>query len=325
MQTAHILNLVSRTGTARDSLDAELSRRRFWACYLINCHSTDSMFAISPSRNLAGLPLPWVEDEFEHGSSNSRPCTFGSGITNGGIYSEMIRAMTHWLASTQSRLGFLLTQIIRSSVNTLIKSFDGDTQARITAIHRLDAEIRKWWDGIPQNLHLHPSNLASFLRVDLTKLVLIHVVYYQCLCALHSSIVPLFSWGPDEPTHAVAQQLSAQLAYENASATSQFLQMILDFSHETADFPSFVGYAAYCSYAVQVPFRWCLNPSVRETALKNTRANLQVIQGMSKYWEFIVLLVWIRLLRNKEFLTCFAGSLCAVPYRNPCTKSTWAG
>ena len=108
---------------------------------------------------------------------------------------------------------------------------------------------------------------------------------------MHSSIVPLFSWGPDEPNHAVAQQLSAQLAYENACAISQFLQMILDFSQEVADFPSFVGYAAYCSYAIQVPFRWCLNPGVRETTLRNTRANLEVIQGMTKYWEFIVLLV----------------------------------
>ena len=107
MQTAHVLNLVNRVGTTRDSLDIELSRRRFWACYLINCHSTDSMFGISPSKSLAALPLPWTEEEFERGSSNSRPCTFGSGKTNGGIYSEMIKAMTHWSVSTRSHLGRL--------------------------------------------------------------------------------------------------------------------------------------------------------------------------------------------------------------------------
>ncbi|KAH8893599.1 hypothetical protein GQ53DRAFT_717156 [Thozetella sp. PMI_491] len=273
MQTAHILKLVNNKGEGRTSLEAELSRRRFWACYLINCHSTDCMFSISPPKKLAALPLPCEESEFDSGVIESPLVAFGSESTNCGIYSEMVKAMTHW-----------------TSVNSLVKTFEPNPQTQVTAIHQLDAEIRKWWSQVPQGLRLTPMTLATFHRVDLTKVLLINIVYQQCLCALHSSIVPLFSWGPEEPTQTLAQQLSAQLAYDSACSTSHLLKMMLDYYPDVSDFPSFIGYAAYCSYAVQIPFKWCLNSSVRETAEANTRVNLEVIQNMSQYWKFIALL-----------------------------------
>lgn len=172
-----------------------------------------------------------------------------------------------------------------------MKTTGSNHQARITTIHQLDAEIRKWWVQLPPNLQLNPTTLPTFQRVDLTKVLLVHVIYHQCLCALHASIVPLFTWGPDLLNQALAQEFSAQLAYENACATSRLFKMMLDHSQDMSDFPSFLGYAAYCSFAVQVPFRWCLDASVRETAQNNTAINLRVIQVMGGYWKFIALLV----------------------------------
>ena len=32
----------------------------------------------------------------------------------------------------------------------------------------------------------------------------------------------------------------------------------------------FVGFAAYCSYAVQIPFHWCLDRAVRDVVRHNT-------------------------------------------------------
>lgn len=97
LQTAHVLNLIgNKTDAATSPLESKMSRRRFWACYLINCHTTNSMFTISPPAKLTNLLLPWREDEFEGMASTSPPPTFGSDSSNGGIYGEMIRAMTHW-------------------------------------------------------------------------------------------------------------------------------------------------------------------------------------------------------------------------------------
>lgn len=176
-------------------------------------------------------------------------------------------------------------------MDSLLKSPGSTHQSRISTIHGLDAEIRAWWSQVPPTLHLTPTNIATFHRDDLTTLLLVQVVYHQCLCALHASIVPLFTWGCHPATISSSQQLSAQLAYENAYATSRLLKMVLDHSPDTSDFSSFLGYAAYCSFAVQVPFKWCLDTSVRESAETNTTINLRVIQRLSRYWRFVSLLV----------------------------------
>ena len=176
-------------------------------------------------------------------------------------------------------------------MDSLLKSSGSNHQSRISTIHQLDAEIRAWWSRVPPGLHLTPSSIATFHRRDLTRLLLVQVAYHQCLCALHASIVPLFTWGSHPPTLSSSQQLSAQLAYENACATSRLFKMILDHRPDTSDFSSFLGYAAYCSFAVQVPFKWCLDPPVRESAATNTAVNIRVIQGVGRYWRFVSLLV----------------------------------
>lgn len=172
-----------------------------------------------------------------------------------------------------------------------MKTQASDPQDRVASIHQLDAKIRKWWARVPQNLQITPDNLSSFSPLDLPKVVLVNVVYYQCLCALHSSIVPLFSWGQDIPDQGLAKQLSAQVAYENACAISRLLDMVLAGEAETSGFPSFTGYAAYCSYAVQLPFTWCSDIAVRDAARHNTATNLRMIRGLGRHWKAIAILV----------------------------------
>lgn len=96
MQTAHLLNLSSQTKAKDNSLETEISRRRWWACYLINCHSSESMFTISSPQKIATLPLPWSDVDFDRGQSDNPPVFLDSSGSNGGIYCELIRGMTHW-------------------------------------------------------------------------------------------------------------------------------------------------------------------------------------------------------------------------------------
>ena len=96
MTTAHVLKLIDDSRSDKSAFDAEMSRRRFWACHLINCHSSDSMFAISPQPNLDALLLPCRENEFDNNVQRGLQTTFGSGSSNGGVYSELVRAMSHW-------------------------------------------------------------------------------------------------------------------------------------------------------------------------------------------------------------------------------------
>jgi hypothetical protein len=59
--------------------------------------------------------------------------------------------------------------------------------------------------------------------------------------------------------------------------------------------PLFVAYAAYSGCAVQIPFLWCSEVSVKQRARANVEANISMIQQMSSYWKLASLLVRARI------------------------------
>ncbi|KAM0329645.1 hypothetical protein ACHAPQ_006714 [Fusarium lateritium] len=122
-------------------------------------------------------------------------------------------------------------------------------------------------------------------------MLLVNLVYHQSLCALHSSIVPLFCWSKGDGTYSSARQLSAQVAYEHSGSISALIKSALDTNCPISAMPLFVAYAAYSSYAVQIPFLWCSEVSVKERARTNVEANISMIQHMSSYWKLASLLV----------------------------------
>lgn len=165
--------------------------------------------------------------------------------------------------------------------------------AKIAAIHALDSRISKWRSKLPTALELTRSKIPSVAVDSFPKLVIIHAVYHQCLCALHSSIVPLFSWTSGDDNWASARQLSAQIAFEHACQTSELLEAVLDYYPMLNAIPCFAGYAAYCACAIQIPFMWCSEPGVRKRAYSNVRTNIRMINILSKYWKFASMLVGI--------------------------------
>lgn len=68
---------------------------------------------------------------------------------------------------------------------------------------------------------------------------------------------------------------------------SELLNMFLNYSTQMADLPSYLGYAAYCSLAIQIPFLSCSNPVIRERAQQNAETNMRVIRGLGRCWKFM--------------------------------------
>ncbi|KAL2061377.1 hypothetical protein VTL71DRAFT_7650, partial [Oculimacula yallundae] len=273
IHTAHILRLNNSRSDDHNPLKAELSRRRFWACFLMKCHSLESMSAIDTPAMITSLPLPWDESDFAVGTSAHPPMLLNTQSNDNGIYSTLVRAMSYW-----------------SMTHQLVKSPNVDSGTRLSEIYHLDSEICKWWSELPNKLRLDTANLSQTPRNDLPRLILLHSVYYQCLCAMHSSIVPLYSWGKQEQVPARALQLSAQIAYDNACTLSELFRSILEQLPDTSDLASFVGYAAYCGCAIQIPFMGCSNIAVRERATTNVQANLQIIHSIGVNWKFVLIL-----------------------------------
>ncbi|KAH8697046.1 hypothetical protein BGW36DRAFT_160144 [Talaromyces proteolyticus] len=271
-QVAHVLGLGIERPGMMDSVNSELRRRRFWACYLMHCYASEPFSQPEPGGNIRKLSLPWREEDFEIGVLTHRRVCLESDQTNGGIYCELVHAWTLW-----------------SSVSSLIRGLESNA-GEIAAIHILDDRISDWWKKLPPCLQLIPSRISEVPHEILPNLLHLHIIYHQCLCALHSSIVPLFSWSGGNDNRSSARQLSAQIAFENACAASALIHAALSEFPKPGRIPSFVAYAAYCGCAIQIPFIWCSNPTVRARARANVRANVKMIHILAEYWKFCSLL-----------------------------------
>ena len=161
----------------------------------------------------------------------------------------------------------------------------------MTAIHSLDARISQWWANVPTYLKVSSDTIAAYDKDTFPKMLLIETVYHQSLCALHASIVPLFSWSFDDDTWGVARQVSAQAAFEHAYAVSALFESVFTNFTELSAIPSFVGYAAYCSCAIQMPFLWSSNSDLKERIRSSIGVNVRMIHNIGVYWRFSALLV----------------------------------
>jgi hypothetical protein len=167
---------------------------------------------------------------------------------------------------------------------------------KLPAIYSLHESLSSWWQALPAHMRLTPNNVAGRPKQWLPNILLTNVVYHQCMCALHASIVPIFCWGRAAVSDdwSIARQLSAQIAYEHACNNSELLDAVLTTFDKLSAMPSFICYGAYAGCAIQIPFMWSSNRSIREKAYRNVRANMKMIEVMSRQWRFAALLVRLR-------------------------------
>jgi len=183
---------------------------------------------------------------------------------------------------------YALANGCRFAVCRLVKQSETNWALRLASIQALDGRTNEWWSKLHQSLQITPAEMPSEI---IPSLLLVHIIYHSCLCALHSSIVPLFSWSTSDRASPYARQLSAQSALQHANAISSLLGAAREVQLEPARMPSFIGYAAYCACTVQIPFLWCSKPEIKRRAHANLLTNLGAIQGIGKQWKLIELLV----------------------------------
>jgi hypothetical protein len=183
---------------------------------------------------------------------------------------------------------YALANSCRYAVYQLVRQSETNWALRLASIQALDGRINEWWSKLNQNLQITSAEMPSNI---IPNLLLLHIIYHSCLCALHSSIVPLFSWSTSDAASSYARQLSAQSALQHANAISSLLGAAREVQLDPARMPSFIGYAAYCACAIQIPLLWCSKPEIKQRAQTNLLTNLGVIQVIGKHWKFIELLV----------------------------------
>ena len=258
-QLLHTIGLGSKTLRHETSFQAEVRRRRFWACYLTHCHLGEMTQPFEPWV-MKEMALPWPETDFKR-QALTVPQAYleDSEPSSGSVFEELARVLTIW-----------------TSVVSLVKLGPPGFDERLSATHSLDDRLNKWWTRLPDALRVDTVSTQLVCDDNLGKTVLLNVLYHQSKCALHSSVVPLFSWSKQESGFSTAIQVSAQVAYEHATAVSELLNLVLANQRRLSTIPSFVSYAAYCGTAIQIPFMTSTDPIVRERAQNNFRVNRKV-------------------------------------------------
>jgi nitrate reductase NapAB chaperone NapD len=204
-----------------------------------------------------------------------------------------------------------------------VRSKEDNFTSRLQEIYRVENDISTWWQKVPEafKLDIHTSTIE---QRELPKILLVNLVYHQSLCALHSSIIPLFCWSKGNGTYSSARLLSAQVAFGHSCSISNLIKYTLATNCPISAMPLFVAYAAYSGCAVQIPFLWCSEVSVKQRARANVEANISMIQQMSSYWKLASLLVRARVyyVLDVEEAHLILASLCPVPSRYAQTQST---
>ncbi|KAG8358388.1 hypothetical protein FVEN_g3936 [Fusarium venenatum] len=276
------LHIIGTNVKHNSSLASEIYRRRFWACYLMHCFSSEKLFRFEAIADVENLPLPWPDNNFEAGTPPTDIATIANGVVTGSEFAELIRGLHLW-----------------SHVAPAVRCRETILSSRIQQIFAMESKILAWWSSIPLHFKLDASAIPNAHHESMPKILLTNFVYHQSLCALHSSIVPLFSWSKGDTYQSSARQLSAQIAFEHAGAISILIRCILRSAYSMSSMPIFVAYAAYSSCAIQIPFLWCSEPAVKAQSRSNVELNAKIIQGMSSYWKLASLLkVYVRCIHD---------------------------
>lgn len=267
----------TKSPTSSGTLSTELSNRRFWAAYVINQYVSEPTASFSDA-TIAKVWLPCREDQFEANAlSPSTPATLRDDVRTSSIFAEVVRITVLW-----------------SSVYKLIRETTQDPAAKLTAVNQLDARLRQWRAGLPGCFASVLDN--STTAVDDARLrsalLILHIIYHQCVCALHASVVPLFSLRPStsgQLANLYSQRLSAQMAYEHAGHIATLAHQVLARHPDDAfRWSGFVGFALYCACAIQLPFLWSVEPETVERVRAHIRANLETMAKIGRNWRYVL-------------------------------------
>ncbi|KIL85000.1 cupin 2 domain-containing protein [Fusarium avenaceum] len=270
--TSRLLGLGKSPLAQANTIEAELSRRRLWACFIINQFIDRTASNKMEILEFKDVPLPCDEQDFRIGAIPEQNATWSRQNGTSSIFAELIKISS-----------------LRTSVYLLARNDSLAIDEKLLTIQKLDSELRKWQQALNKDFEIDWSHTSAPSAINLYQRVLMHITYHQITCVLHSSIVPLLSLSSGAGEYTYSQAISAQTALFHARKISS-LCLQAD-SWDPSQAPGFVGYAAYSSCAIQIPFLWCRKSGVRESTMANIEANLDVMRRIGKRWKFVAELV----------------------------------
>ncbi|KAF2163128.1 hypothetical protein M409DRAFT_57795 [Zasmidium cellare ATCC 36951] len=289
----HVIGLHPKCSSQEQQWQAELRRRRFWACYCMDCHSSLDLHLTHSLSDPSSVPLPWPESNFnaeKMPSSNvmlhydpSQPC---------GIYAAAMQALNLWYFSSEDVIVIngLTTVSLNARVTSLsaVRPCPSNTDRMTNAtLYEIDGQLSRWWTVNPYNLTR--NSIAAWPDHELSKVLMINFVYHQSFVAIHATRVPLFCGirlGSDDVTSSSARLVSAQVALNHATSICDLAWLIMSSKKKMIrSLPNMVAYALYCGCIIQLPFLHCTDAGVQADAHARVEATLGLLEELGAFWR----------------------------------------
>ncbi|CZR66494.1 uncharacterized protein PAC_16395 [Phialocephala subalpina] len=283
-KTARLLNLHVQNNSEIESSDLsdELGRRCFWSCWISNCISQDNAyFKSDPWKEAVGLMLPSDEDswasrkpistEFFNNSGNIESKGTLSFDRQPSAMGELVKLYCLW---------WEIQHFIKQHNDTKLS----DSSAKFAALLELDQRLRLVFEHHHPNLrYLNASSFKSG-KIDAYKLFSLHSLYHLCACALHSSIVPVFSDITTTPLlPKTFVRLSAQESVNHAVLTLDMATAFIDIRPDTSRLPSIMGYAMFVASTVHFK-SLVAQRKFRAHGLGRFKAAISILERLKEYW-----------------------------------------
>ncbi|KAH7378875.1 hypothetical protein BKA64DRAFT_240815 [Cadophora sp. MPI-SDFR-AT-0126] len=251
-RTARLLGLHIPSGHdgASDSSDLlnELKLRCFWSCWMTSCISQENAaFKTTPWQEAASLPLPSDEETFASGTPISSEC-----FDENGEIMPLHPLTSKPRPSTMGELVKLFN--LWWEIQHFVKhqgSNPTGSSSRISTLLELDRRLGIIFENFHPDLRYQQADTFTSSKIDSYQLFSLHCLYRLCACALHTSIVPLFSEIPLTPL--VSKKLVRISAEESVKHAFLILDMASDFLNTRPDIsrlPSITGYAMFVACTV---------------------------------------------------------------------------
>lgn len=178
----------------------------------------------------------------------------------------------------------------RWQIQRFVKSYqDGhssDPADRLQEFLTLDRRLETVFENLHSDFkYSGPSSFTS-PKLDPYTLFSLQCLYRLCACALHSSLVPLFSSDPSDPE--ISKNLVRMCAEETVKHSVITLDMATAFLSTRPDksrLSSTTGYAMFVSSAVQI--RSLTAQGKLKTHAGYLKAAITILRQLKEYWSLL--------------------------------------
>ncbi|PVH73068.1 hypothetical protein DL98DRAFT_608552 [Cadophora sp. DSE1049] len=284
-RTARLLNLHiphSQHGVSNSSdLSNELKARCFWSCWMTSCISQDNAnFKTMPWQEAISLPLPSDEKTFSLGTPISSEC-----FDDNGEIMSLHSPTSKPPLSTMGELVKLFNLWWEIQHFVKHKGYNpADSSGRIATLFELDRRLGIVFENFHPDLQYQQADSLTSPKRDPYRLFSIHSLYRLCACALHTSIVPLFSESPSTPlVSKKLVRISAEESVKHASLILDMASVFLTTRPDISRLPSITGYAMFV--ACTVHFKSLVaQRRLQKYGTNRFKGAVCILEHLKEYW-----------------------------------------